>query len=256
MSSKLLLKLPITVGDELRKLYEEHAQSIKNLCYVNSILHNSELNSDASINFMIEVHKKSYKEARQFCQYVQNLEQSNKKSQPILEKYILEKITPIERKANDFVTAFYIPENLTYLKLLANDLVIYTYENKYIDIPIEDILHEHKFLPLQHDVTRLENILWECNQYDAKKMHNQQDEIIVDGITYKRIIPIQPCLPLSELLYQIIKIEVYDEDIGNCIYIETFMLYHSKVECYNFSKKYLYNYDKLLLITRNMIGFP
>ncbi len=200
MSSKLLETLPlkkirekyddVNISlEQINKKYEETLELIKRICYINRLLHDED---DIDYGPYIEISAQ-----RSFIQIVHA--PPDKESAHYLKKYTFNANSQIIfDRQNDIITAFYIPEELEYVELdntHHHDLIAY-YDSSYEDQILENILAESKTLPLQHDKTRLEHILWLSKKENEYTSHNQDTEIYIDGKLYKRVLLLQPCINL------------------------------------------------------------
>jgi hypothetical protein len=238
MSGKLLLRLPanlnVSCNDNVRKEYEKYAKHILYVCYTHRTLYDSERINDIS---------EGMKSLANLCYH-------HKTADCRLVKYTLSNISAYLKNV-DIVTAFYVPETLSYFKLSYGNTYIAQYINTEYNIPIEIILDEHKEIPLQHDITRIEHILWLSKQTDSEayQKHNQEEELIIDNVKYKRIILIHPCIPIYELISKIY-MSSSDKDIGTDIYVEQVILDQDIRNVYynKFDILYRYDYNELLKI--------
>jgi hypothetical protein len=125
---------------------------------------------------------------------------------------LLVKFSPIEEcgkyrinlvKSMDVITAFYIPEDLEWMKFTANEMTIGTFCGEPVEIDLERILADSLTVPEVNDHF-LEIILWRSRQGKYGIAHSQEKELIIDGITYKRVIFIQPMFPNTSTFFVII----------------------------------------------------
>lgn len=109
---------------------------------------------------------------------------------------------------SDFVTAFYIPvEEISWFELICDKTVVYRFIGQYDSIPLEQILEESRNIPVNNPIIAQLN-----------RVSTQADELIIDNVLYKRIVPIQPYIILVYSL-------IYIKTSNNCrIYIEHNMI--------------------------------
>nr|QBK85790.1 MAG: hypothetical protein LCMAC101_03850 [Marseillevirus LCMAC101] len=124
----------------------------------------------------------------------------------------------LNRKA-DIITAFYIPKDLEWMKFTTNQMTIGTFCGEPIEIDLETILAESLTVPDVNDHF-LEIILWKSRQGKYGVAHSQEEELTIDGVTYKRVIFIQPMFPLTSTPFCDHYIYLSDK---RDIYIETGM---------------------------------
>lgn len=88
---------------------------------------------------------------------------------------------------SDFVTAFYIPvEEISWFEILIQNTVVYKFTGQYESIPLEQILEESKNIP-----TIIPDVINKLG-----RVSTQTDEVIIDNVLYKRVIPIHPYIIL------------------------------------------------------------
>ena len=158
--------------EQINKRYEKTFEIIKYLCYDNKILRTVKYD-DTLINLYHE---------QQSSQYLTKLTCDKDFEIPL---YV-----NIQQNGN-IVTAFYFPKELKYAELWEDDILIAYYGSDNYQT-LEDILEESK--NLQYDETSLEHILYLSRQEQEQFTHNQEKEIYIDDILYKRVILLQPCI--------------------------------------------------------------
>lgn len=92
----------------------------------------------------------------------------------------------------DFITAFYIPEHVEWIELIDYigyyTPVIDRWSRTFTHQDLNDLLEESRSIPKPRDFS-----IFEEETYYA-----QESEIIIDGIKYIRVIPVQPFLPIGK----------------------------------------------------------
>ena len=90
----------------------------------------------------------------------------------------------------DVITAFYVPENIKWLKVIANGSCIGEFNGSPNEPELEEILRQSWLVPGSED-SHLEYILWLSQQGKIGFVHNQEKTIEIDGVNYNRLIFIQ-----------------------------------------------------------------
>ena len=105
-------------------------------------------------------------------------------------------------RAYDVVTAVYVPEDLQSLHIIRNGgkIAEYTSGNS-VTHDLDQILAESWTVPESEDESALEYILWVSRQGKIGFIHNQEETINLGGQTFKRLIVVQPYLPMAAILY-------------------------------------------------------
>ena len=116
----------------------------------------------------------------------------------------------------DVITAFYVPENIKWLKVIANGSCIGEFNGSPNEPELEEILRQSWLVPGSED-SHLEYILWLSQQGKIGFVHNQEKTIEIDGVNYNRLIFIQPMLPICMCMFA--HIDIYTSDPCN-VYLE------------------------------------
>lgn len=120
-------------------------------------------------------------------------------------------------RAYDVITAFYVPEDVEWLKVISNGLTIGWFHGRYRELDLEDLLEQSWSMPESADESFLEYILWVSRQGKIGFVHNQEEDIEIDGVNYRRLIFMQPMLPIVQCAFT----EVTIETSGPCtVYLE------------------------------------
>ena len=119
----------------------------------------------------------------------------------LLMKYDLSTCQATISRSVDVFTAFYVPEDVGWLKVEANGNLLGTFYGDYHELELDQILRESWTLPRSENESYLEYILWVSRQGKIGFVHNQEETIEIDGIVYKRLIFLQPVLPICQCCY-------------------------------------------------------
>jgi len=139
-------------------------------------------------------------------------------SQVLLKKELKQEEPFILIRSYDFITAFYVPKDLKWLKFWGGGIVLGQYWGRIRDdIDLEEILDQSKKVPDWQDKEFLEYILWLSKQGKVGMIHRQEEEIEIDGVTHVRLIFIQPLIPNVAITYHELKVEISED---RAIYIE------------------------------------
>jgi hypothetical protein len=117
----------------------------------------------------------------------------------------------------DVITAFYIPKDLEWMKFYSGGALIGTFCGEPVEIDLERILAESHTIPEVNDHF-IEIILWKSRQGKIGVSHSQEKELVIDGVTYKRVIFVQPMFPITSTVFHEIYILLSDK---RDIYLET-----------------------------------
>lgn len=129
--------------------------------------------------------------------YTKNM-QSLTKVTPHLENEVY--ILKLSRSFN-IITALYVPEDCNNICLYINDMKMAEYKSDYkqAEPDIEVILQESKVIPPSKD--DIEYILWLSKKGRTGYIHSQEEKITINGQIYKRVILLQPAIPLCSMYW-------------------------------------------------------
>lgn len=215
MSSKLLEELPVTEHEPRIKKYRESYR--KNAAMVKSLYGDRAFIAE-------DDHHGRQDGAGDFkgsMKAIMMLVLSKKKISQMLVKLKLDNsYVAVIRREYDLISAFYVPEDIKYVKLVCSGYVLGKYRGRFRDRSLEEIVTEAHTLPATHELTNLEYILWMSRQGKIGFTHNQEEFINIDGKVYRRLIFVQPVLPVCQCMYS--KVEIISSD-NRPIYAECLM---------------------------------
>ena len=108
----------------------------------------------------------------------------------------------------DYITGIYIPSDIHWVKLIIGGLPmgIYFGGAGSSGKSLEDILDESRVIPRQRD--NLELILEMSRLGQIGFVHKQENRIDINGVSYNRIVPLQPFIPIAALQYHEVCLQV------------------------------------------------
>lgn len=122
----------------------------------------------------------------------------------------------------DIITAFYIPENIQWVKLMAdfNNITCSEWINdeKPDEKELEEVLEESRTVPETFD---LERLLEFSRQGNVGFIYNGEDTISIDGVRHYRVVLVHPFIPLHWLSYDNLILEM---NTHCTFYIESVMV--------------------------------
>ena len=104
-------------------------------------------------------------------------------------------------RSYDVITAFYVPEDIKWLKVDSNGSILGEFHGKYIEVDLDEVLRQSWTVPSSEDSSHLEYILWVSRQGKIGFVHNQEEIIDIDGVRYNRLIFMQPMIPVAQCLF-------------------------------------------------------
>lgn len=242
----------IKLFDEHRKKYKEEVNYAKKLySSVVSIVDVDSEEYEKSTVFVknfVEKYEALGNLSEEFDSYasINNNYILNKENKP---SRILEKYTPKElghpihvinlRRTVDFITAFYFPEDLEWAQLSSNEEFLGFFRGEPVEVELEYLLSNSLSVPESNGYF-LEVLLWRSNHGENTISHSQEEKIEIDGMIYKRVIFIQPFLPMVAIPFSCLKLHLND---SRDIYIEGSVLSSLEERERNAVKKYILWYE-------------
>lgn len=128
------------------------------------------------------------------------------------QKYKRDARTTVDRCA-DLISAFYFPENTEWVNVYIGGQLVAKYSNGRMHCAdLEDLLQKSWQLPEISD-KNIDYILWNSsNLPSSQKSHGFEDEKVIDGQVYKRMVLVHPFIPLISLQFHAVQVETLERE--------------------------------------------